>query len=210
MYCLLATAACCSFNRSVITEIVSSYLICSWKLPSSSSLSASSRTNSLMLAVDNMPNSISCLMRPEHTTGTLLPNKNNSGVAITWRGTADYYPGFLPGEPTATWHFFRWVLSWLTGLPPMKTWHSRPSMAQPMAMTTEWICTAISRVGASTRTCRREKCPKWKEQKGLYSIGRRLRMNSKTPELIRLHLFYKTRCTPSLSIILPFHSCFWH
>lgn len=58
----------------------------------------------------------------------------------------------LPGEPTAMWHFFRWCLSWLTALPPMKTWHSRPSMAQPIAMSTEWICTAISRVGAKTRT----------------------------------------------------------
>lgn len=61
-----------------------------------------------------------------------------------------------PGEPTAMWHFFRWFLSWLTALPPMNTWHSRPSMAQPIAMTTEWICTAISLVGAKTRTCREQ------------------------------------------------------
>lgn len=44
------------------------YFICSWKLPSSSSLSASSRTNSLMLVVDNMPSSMSCLIRPASTT----------------------------------------------------------------------------------------------------------------------------------------------
>lgn len=61
-----------------------------------------------------------------------------------------------PGDPTAMWHFLRLILSWLTGVPPMKTWHCRPSMALPIAMTTEWICTAISRVGASTSTCHRK------------------------------------------------------
>ncbi|KAG7228259.1 hypothetical protein INR49_009120 [Caranx melampygus] len=37
-------------------------------LPSSSSLSASSRTKSRMLAVDNMPSSMSCLIRPAYKT----------------------------------------------------------------------------------------------------------------------------------------------
>lgn len=84
--------------------------------------------------------------------GTHLQNS----MTLTWAGKASRTT-LLPGEPTAIWHFFRWSLSWLTGLPPMKTWHSRPSMAQPIAMTTEWICTAISRVGARTRTFRTRK-----------------------------------------------------
>lgn len=50
------------------------------------------------------------------------------------------------------WHPFRRLLSWLTARPPMNTWHCRPSMAPPTASSTEWICTAISRVGARTRT----------------------------------------------------------
>lgn len=135
-----------------------SHFIWSWKLPSSSSLSASSRTKSLTLAVDNMPSSISCLMRPENTHQDICHQKqaspwNHEEIPSIYR----HPTGFLPGEPTAMWHFFRWALSWLTGLPPMKTWHSRPSIAQPMAITTEWICTAISRVGAKTRTCIRSK-----------------------------------------------------
>lgn len=51
------------------------------------------------------------------------------------------------------WHLFRWLLSWLTARPPINTWHCKPSIAPPTASSTEWICTAISRVGARTRTC---------------------------------------------------------
>lgn len=52
------------------------------------------------------------------------------------------------------WHFFSRTLSWLRGVPPMKTWHSKPSIFTPMVVITAWICTAISRVGARIRICR--------------------------------------------------------
>lgn len=57
----------------------------------------------------------------------------------------------LPGEPTAIWHFLSLILSWFKGVPPMKTWHSKPSILIPIVVITACICTAISRVGAKTR-----------------------------------------------------------
>ena len=60
----------------------------------------------------------------------------------------------IPGEPTAMWHFFSLTLSWLRGVPPMKTWHSKPSIFTPIVVITAWICTAISRVGAKIRICK--------------------------------------------------------
>ena len=58
-----------------------------------------------------------------------------------------------PGDPTAIWHLFRNFLSLSTGIPPMKEWTPSPDMWKPIARMTSLICTAISRVGANTRTC---------------------------------------------------------
>lgn len=57
----------------------------------------------------------------------------------------------LPGEPTAIWHFLSLVLSCDNGVPPIKTWHSNPSIFIPMAVITECIWTAISLVGANIK-----------------------------------------------------------
>lgn len=51
------------------------------------------------------------------------------------------------------WHFFSLILSWLRGVPPMKTWHAKPSIFMAIIVITAWICTAISLVGARIRIC---------------------------------------------------------
>lgn len=59
----------------------------------------------------------------------------------------------LPGVPTAIWHFLSFCLSGPIIVPPMNTWHRRPVIADPIEWITSSICTAISLVGARTKTC---------------------------------------------------------
>lgn len=76
--------------------------------------------------------------------------------AYHWIVTKVQWSVLLPGEPTAMWHFFSLILSWFKGVPPMKTWHSKPSILIPIVVITAWICTAISLVGAKTRIWNKE------------------------------------------------------
>ena len=48
--------------------------------------------------------------------------------------------------------FSAFTLSSLTGIPPINVWHFSPVMPWPIDLITSQICTAISLVGANTRT----------------------------------------------------------
>lgn len=97
------------------------YLICSWKLPSSSSLSASSRTNSRMLAVDSMPSSISCLMRPKGTTGA----SSSSDTKLK---------NYVSGLWDVQWALTRWPHSYMTLLQVGFVLAHRPAPDENMAL----------------------------------------------------------------------------